>query len=191
VGGDRRRVIGNQRLTAATAVLLLILLAAEGATIPFIGQLVGPHIFIGVLLIPPVLLKLGSTGYRFVRYYARDRDFRAKGPPPAFLRWTAPATVALTLLLLVTGAVLLFDGRGSGQLVEIHKVTFIVWVAFMGLHVLGHLRGSPSLAAADWRRSAPQAAVSGATARIALVGCTLIAGAALGYASLLLAASWL
>jgi len=59
-------VIGNQRLTAATAIVLLILLAAEGATIPFIGQLVGPHIFIGVLLIPPVLMKLGSTGYRFV-----------------------------------------------------------------------------------------------------------------------------
>ena len=55
----------------------------------------------------------------------------------------------MTVLLLVTGAVLLFDGRGSGQLVEIHKVTFIVWLAFMGLHVLGRLRELPSLAVAD------------------------------------------
>jgi hypothetical protein len=62
MGGHTRRVSGNQRPTAATAVVLLILLAAAGATIPFIGQLVGPHIFIGVLLIPPALLKLGSTG---------------------------------------------------------------------------------------------------------------------------------
>jgi len=97
----------------------------------------------------------------------------------------------LTVLLLVTGAVLLFDGRGSGQLVEIHKVTFIVWLAFMGLHVLGRLRELPSLAVADWRRSAPEAAVTGATARLALIGCALVAGAALGYASLFLAASWL
>ena len=61
----------------------------------------------------------------------------------------------------------------------------------MGLRVLGRLRELPSLAVADWRRSAPEAAVTGATARLALVGCALVAGAALGYASLFLAASWL
>ena len=65
-------VAGNARLTGGVAAALLVLLAAEGATIPFIGQLLGPHIFIGMLLIPPVLLKLGSTGYRFARYYSGD-----------------------------------------------------------------------------------------------------------------------
>jgi purine-cytosine permease-like protein len=54
-------VAGNARLTGGAAVALLVLLAAEGATIPFIGRLIGPHAFIGMLLIPPVLLKLGST----------------------------------------------------------------------------------------------------------------------------------
>jgi hypothetical protein len=63
-------VAANARLTAAVAVALLVLLAAEGATIPFIGSLLGPHIFIGMLLIPPVLAKLSSTGYRFARYYS-------------------------------------------------------------------------------------------------------------------------
>ena len=47
---------GNARLTALTALVLLLLLAAEGATIPFIGSLLTPHIFLGVLLIPPVLV---------------------------------------------------------------------------------------------------------------------------------------
>jgi len=58
LAGARRRaaprtggVAGNARLTGAVAAALLVLLAAEGATIPFIGQLLGPHIFIGLLLV--------------------------------------------------------------------------------------------------------------------------------------------
>src|SRR3954454_12626189 len=74
-------VAGNARLTGALAAALLVLLAAEGATIPFIGPLLGPHIFIGMLLIPPALLKLGSTGYRFARYYMHDEPYVRKGPP--------------------------------------------------------------------------------------------------------------
>ena len=46
----RDGVDGNARLTGAGGALLLVLLAAEGATIPFIGPLLGPHIFIGILL---------------------------------------------------------------------------------------------------------------------------------------------
>ena len=65
---SRDGVAGNARLTGGAAVALLALLAAEGATIPFIGPLAGPHVFIGMLLIGPVALKLGSTGYRCARY---------------------------------------------------------------------------------------------------------------------------
>ena len=35
---------------------------------------------IGMVLIPPVALKLGSTGYRFARYYLGSPVYRAKGP---------------------------------------------------------------------------------------------------------------
>ena len=59
---------------------LLVLLAVEGATIPFIGSLVGPHVFVGMLLIPPVLLKLGSTGYRFARFCAGQPPVPEQGP---------------------------------------------------------------------------------------------------------------
>ena len=61
---------GNEILTGATAVVLTLLLIAEGVTIVLIGDLLSAHMFIGMALIPPVLLKLGSTGYRFARYYA-------------------------------------------------------------------------------------------------------------------------
>ena len=53
--------------------MLLVLLAVEGVTILFLRPLLSVHIFVGMLLIPPVALKLGSTGYRFVRYYQRRR----------------------------------------------------------------------------------------------------------------------
>ena len=58
---------GNARLTGMTGAVLILLLAAEGATILRIRGLISVHIFFGMLLIPPVLLKLASTGYRFVR----------------------------------------------------------------------------------------------------------------------------
>ncbi len=58
---------GNERLTAATGVVLLVLLAVLGVTILRIGQLLWLHLFVGMLLIGPVLLKLTSTGYRIAR----------------------------------------------------------------------------------------------------------------------------
>src|SRR5690242_13679232 len=65
-------VDGNERLTAATAIVLIALLAAEGVTILFLRPLFSAHVFIGMLLIPPVALKLGTTGWRFTRYYTGD-----------------------------------------------------------------------------------------------------------------------
>jgi hypothetical protein len=54
-------------LTAATAAVLLVLLATEGVTVLSIRKLLSVHVLVGMVLVPPVVLKLGSTGYRFVR----------------------------------------------------------------------------------------------------------------------------
>src|SRR3954468_13035672 len=118
---------GNELLTSMSAVVLTGLLAAEGYTIVQMRGLVGVHMFIGLALIPPVLLKLGRTGSRFVRYYAGSRAYRAKGPPLLPLRLLAPVLVAATIAVLVTGVLLLAAGHKSGALLEIHKVSFIVW----------------------------------------------------------------
>ncbi len=185
-------VAGNARLTAAVAVALLVLLAAEGATIVFIGKWLGPHMFIGLLLIPPVALKLGSTGWRFVRYYTHDGPYVRKGPPAVVLRLLAPAVVLTTLAVFVTGVVLLFVGPPSNTLILVHKVSFIAWVVFMSLHVLGHLLELPRLASADWRRNGPrEARLAGAGMRASALAMAIVAGVALGFLALSVGRPWL
>jgi hypothetical protein len=188
---SRDGVAGNARLTGGVAAALLVLLAAEGATIPFIGQLLGPHVFIGMLLIPPVLLKLGSTGYRFARYYSGNPAYVRKGPPNIALRVLAPGVVFTTLALFGTGVALLVAGPPSNTLIFAHKLSFIAWVALMTLHVLGHLLEVPALALPDWRSGGPpEAQLSGAGARTMTLGLAILAGTALALLTYSAAAPW-
>jgi pimeloyl-ACP methyl ester carboxylesterase len=147
-------------------------------TILFIRPLLSAHVFIGMLLIPPVVLKLASTGWRFVRYYSGDRLFRAKGPPLLPLRMLAPLVVASTLSVFATGVALLVLGPGGGVLLGLHKASFVVWLAATGIHVLAHVRRLPGLLAADWRAGAEGA---GAFARRASIAGALVAGAILRF----------
>jgi hypothetical protein len=136
---------GNKQLTAVTGAILLLLLFVIGVTILRIHQLLSLHLFIGLLLVGPVALKLGSTGYRFLRYYSGDSAYRREGPPVTPLRLIAPMIVLSTLTVFVSGLVLLFEGPSDrGQVVLIHKASFIVWVVFTSLHVLGHLPAMPA-----------------------------------------------
>jgi hypothetical protein len=185
-------VTGNARLTGAAAAALLVLLAAEGATIPFIGPLVGPHIFIGMLLIPPVLLKLASTGYRFARYYTGSPAYVRRGAPSSALRVLAPGVVLTTLALFGTGVALLVAGPPSNTLIFAHKLSFIAWVALMTLHVLGHLLEVPSLVLPDWRRNGPpEVRLAGAGGRTMTLGLALLAGTALALLTYSAAVPWL
>ena len=180
---------GNERLTGSTALLLLLLLAAEGVTILFLGPLLPEHIFIGVLLIPPVLLKVGSTGYRMVRYYGGSSAYRGKGPPALVLRVIAPVVVLSTLAVLGTGVGLIVEGRGHGTLLTLHKASFVVWIAFTGVHVLAYVLRVPRLASADWRR-AGRYRLPGGTARRGLVLGSLLLGIVLGAVALGYSGSW-
>ena len=83
-------VESNARLTGATAVVLLILFAVEGATLIGVRAHLDLHVFVGMLVIPPVLLKIGSTTWRFARYYSGSPPYRRKGPPPVLLRMLGP-----------------------------------------------------------------------------------------------------
>jgi hypothetical protein len=190
---SRDGVAGNARLTGGAAVALLVLLAAEGLTIPFIGQLVGPHVFIGMLLIPPVLLKLGSTGYRFARYYAGSPPYRRKGPPSLPMRVLAPGVVLTTVALFGTGVALTLAGPEDGNpLMLLHKASFIAWFGLMTVHVLGHILEVPSLAMPDWRRSGGrEAALAGSGLRLTLLGASLVTGLALALATISIADPWL
>jgi len=77
---------GNSRLTSATGIVLLALLAVEGVTILSVRQMITLHIYVGILLLGPVLLKSGSTMYRFVRYYRGAPAYLKKGPPHPRIR---------------------------------------------------------------------------------------------------------
>jgi hypothetical protein len=167
---------GNERLTALTAVALLVLLAVEGVTIVWLRPFLSVHLFVGLMLIPPVALKLASTGYRFARYYTGNPDYRRKGPPPAWLRWTAPGVVATTLVVLVTGVWLLLAGpRSRDALLPFHKIGFIVWLGLMSLHVLGHLTALPRVAVAEYAPPAPGSVRRGAAVALALAAGVAVA----------------
>jgi hypothetical protein len=159
---------GNERLTATTGLVLLLLLVVEGVTILFIRPLLSLHMFIGVLLIPPVGLKLGSTTYRFVRYYAGSRPYRVKGPPQLVMRLLAPLLVASTGVVLASGLVLFATGRRAGMWVGVHKTSFIVWLALFSVHVLVYVWRLPELA---FDRRAP-----GFGVRLGLIAATVVVG---------------
>lgn len=180
-------VAGNARLTAALGALLLVLLAAEGVTIPLIGQLREEHILLGMLLLGPVAAKLATTGYRFARYYLGAPAYVRKGPPPIALRLLAPGVVITTVTLFGTGVALLVIGRNN-ELAFLHKVSFIAWFALMTIHVLGHLLELPGPAFADWRRRGPH--LDGAGRRFAAIAATLAIGAGLALLSFSTAGSW-
>jgi hypothetical protein len=185
VGGTE----GNRRLTATTAAVLLVLLAAEGATLLALRPLLSLHVFLGMLLIPPVVLKLASTGYRFARYYARDPTYRLEGPPAPLMRMlAAPFVVASTLGLFASGVALLVLGPGGGTVLAIHKASFLVWFFAMSAHVLAYVLRLPQLVRADLTRVAPG---SGVALRQLLVAGALVVGLTLAIATLPLARPWL
>jgi hypothetical protein len=172
---------GNERLTNVVGATLIVLLAVIGVTIIRIGSLLSEHLFVGMLLVPPVLLKMSSTGYRFVRYYTAEPRYRRKGPPELALRVIAPMVVLSTVVVFASGVALLFAGPSSRQtLFPIHKDSFFVWGAFMALHVLGHLPGMPAVLRADYGRSAGLSSdVTGRAGRMLALGGALVAGVVL------------
>jgi hypothetical protein len=166
---------GNERLTSTTGLILLVLLAVETLTTLALRSLLSVHIFLGFLLLPPVALKLASTGWRFARYYTNNRLYRLEGPPRLLLRMIAPLLVASTLVLFGSGVAMIVVGHGGGTLRTVHTLSFIAWGVLMVVHVLAYLTRVRRLGLADWRRNAEQV-VAGARSRRAAIGGALLAG---------------
>lgn len=179
---------GNSRLTATVGVVLLALVAVEGITLVSLGPLLPAHVFVGVLLIPPVLLKLATTGYRMIRYYAGSRRYRSAGPPAPLMRMLGPAVVVSTLGLFGSGVAMLAVGPSAGWVVTLHKASFVVWLAVTALHVLGHVLHLPGLASADFRGPRPRR--QGSFLRRSAVATALVAGLVLAVVAVQYAAPW-
>lgn len=183
-------VESNARLTAMTAAVIFVLLAIEGLTILRIHSLLNIHVLVGMVLVPPVALKIGSTGYRFVRYYRGSPAYRRKGPPPPLLRLLGPVVVVTTVALFATGIALLFVGQSlRGEVLFLHKASFGLWFAAMTVHVVGHIVETARLAPRDWARRTA-ADVQGARLRQWTVTASVAVGIPLGLLLLSRASNW-
>jgi hypothetical protein len=130
----------NARITAVLGAVLLVLLAGEGVTILFIGRMLHWHEVLGLVLIAPVALKIASVGWKFARYYFGAAEYVAQGPPHPFLRFlVGPVVVVTTILVFGSGVVLIVFHIHQGLAVGIHKVSFVIWLGAMSLHVLAHI----------------------------------------------------
>ena len=146
---------GNERLTAMTGAVLLILLAVEGYTILRIGRLLTLHVFLGMLLLGPVTLKATSVIYRFTRYYTGSEPYRRKGPPQPLLRVLGPVIVLLTACVFGSGIMLAVTGPsyygGPSGWLMLHRLSFIAWLCAVTVHVLTYVWRLPRLLAAEAR----------------------------------------
>lgn len=165
----------NARLTSLTGFVLLVALFAEGVTVLRVGALVVPHIVIGAFLLAPVALKLGTTGYKIVRYYTGSAAYVSEGPPLPVRRLLAPVVMITTVGLLGTGVLLMLHGPSStNKISSLHKLFFIAWFVAMALHVLIHVTGSLRAVAAEYLARDPDALPGRAVRALALAGCLLV-----------------
>jgi hypothetical protein len=165
---------GNERVTTSVGLVLLVLLAVESLTTLSLRSYLSLHIFLGLLLLPPLALKLGSAGWRFVRYYTRAAPYRREGPPKLPMRLLAPLLVASTLALFGSGVALIVVGHGGGWLESLHSTSFTVWGLLMIVHAVAYLGRTLRDGSADWRHARP--VVAGARSRRVLLGGTLLFG---------------
>lgn len=142
---------GNARLTAWTGLLLLVLFLVELATLLNLDALITWHVVVGILLVPPALLKTATTGWRIIGYYTHRSAYRTAGPPPMPLRILGPLVVVFTLAVLGSGLALIALGPAEGRTaflsvlgyqvsaLTIHQGTFILWAVVTGVHTLARL----------------------------------------------------
>jgi hypothetical protein len=138
----RAGVEANARLTAMTGIVLLALFIAEIATV-LLGarSVLTLHVTLGLLLVPPVLLKIASTTWRMAAYYRGNASYREKGPPVLALRILGPFLVFLTMLVFVSGIGLIVGLRPlHGSFLIVHKASFYLWIVALVIHVAAHAR---------------------------------------------------
>ena len=179
--GERTGAAANERLTAIAGAALFVLIFFEGVTLLKIHNLLAAHVIIGLVLVPPVLVKLASTSWRFLRYYTGHPDYVRKGPPRPLLRALAPFLVVTTVVLFGSGIGLVVTKRPYGWLYVVHRYDFVLWFAILAVHVLTYLWQVPGVVRRDVSRRARYRRTSpwGRALRVWLVAASVVAGVAL------------
>jgi hypothetical protein len=182
---------GNARLTAAVGVLLLLPVLVEVATVVLgVHTFMSWHVFVGLALIPAVLLKLVSTGWRFARYYTRSRLYVAHGPPQIAMRLLAPLFVVATVVLFGSGVAMgFFHGSGLQLARRLHGPASVVWLLLLGLHVFVYLGRALRDTAGDLR-TAERSALRGKRGRMCALATAAVVGLVLGGATVTAQHRW-
>jgi hypothetical protein len=183
---------GNERLTAVVGLILVVLSVVELATLVLgLQTTLHLHVLVGLVLLPPIAVKLASTGWRFVRYYTRNPSYRVKGAPQILMRLLAPLLVLFTVLLFGSGvAIGLVHGQALEAARRIHGPAAFLWTVTLGVHVLAYgLRALRAAAGDIGARTRRQ--VEGASVRVTIVVATLVAGLIVGLGTLPVQHDWL
>ncbi len=171
------RTEANARLTSWAGLVLFVLLAAQGVTILRIHRLGAAHVVIGFALLGPLVVKLGSTGWRFARYYSGDAEYSRAGPPQVLLRVLAPVVLASTIAVFGSGVALLAVRPGHGSfLLLLHKASFIIWFGATAVHVLAYLGPALQRSVADLAGRGPARALASRRVRAAVLGASVVIG---------------
>src|SRR5690348_15959157 len=142
-------VVGNERLTALVSLVLLVLIIVELVTSALLRIWLPAHTDVGVLLVGPLLVKMGSTGWRFLRYYTRAPAYVRRGPPPLVLRVLGPVLLVTTLVMVGSGIGLVVIGPLQPFLLA-HAFSALVWLPLVTVHSLAHLQQVPRSITSDW-----------------------------------------
>jgi hypothetical protein len=194
IGRLRRRFNpdGNERLTAIAGLTLIVLSGVEYLTLLLgLQRFLSWHVFVGFVLLPPIALKLASTGWRFMRYYTRNVDYREKGAPQIVMRLLAPLLVGFTILLFGSGVAMgLVHGQALTLARRVHGPAAFCWTLLIGAHVLVYLRRALWSTREDLVPRTRRAA-AGAVGRMLALGAAVAAGVLLGMATLPAQHHWL
>jgi hypothetical protein len=191
-GDDQSAVVGNERLTALAGAVLLVLFVIELVTVPNLRTLLSVHVLVGILLVGPLAVKLGSTGYRFLRYYTGSPAYVRKGPPHLPLRLLAPLLVVATLVMIGSGIGLVVTGPlYPGPLLLIHGLSTLLWLPLIAIHVFAYLRRVPHLVADDWSKPSGRNLAPGRGLRLGVNVGVLLLGALAAILVLPVAAPWI
>jgi hypothetical protein len=178
-GAAALRVFGNRALTSWAGLLLLPGLAVVALSGLVFGNYWQLHYVAGLSLIPLLLVKLGSTTYRALSYYARRAVYRAAGAPEWAGRLLAPALIVSTIIAIATGIWMWSQHSEAQPWAKLHVLSVLAMGACVGLHLL--LRTPISLHAVA-RDGVAALRHNGARIRIALVGVALAVGLIVGLA---------
>lgn len=178
-------VAGNRALTSVFGIVLLVLLAAQVvsavffallsynvAAPPIFGVIQPLHFFVGFLLFPLIGLKLAAVGWRFTRYYTRNRDYHEAGAPSPVLRLIAPLLVLSAVVVFASGVEMWsFQNQFGLPWITLHDLSAFTFVTLLAAHVAYHYRHALRDSLADLRVSQ-----DGAITRRALLGGGAVAG---------------